>query len=214
MLDPPAFLATGDGTYTEAVRGIRRRKIHKSLTETRNELAIQAQSGDLDALARLITEHCDNQIEDAVKSVVTVGGRLGRELRENARADVNAQILEKFHYYDFRADVCTWMVSVAINKAIDTMRKNARWSGIIQQMQERFVVEDGDVPELAAIRNFCIDALKANLSEEDMNLLLMKALPMTFEEVGKVLGVSKEAARKRHQAAMKRAERVLDKSDG
>ena len=142
---------------------------------------------------------------------------LVRQLRNEAIAEevmneVYLAVWQNAARYEARSAPMTWMLSIAHNKAISTLRKRHETSGVDQEVAEQ-IADDGDTPEVTlqkldkgqVIRS-CVNQLSAD-HKSVMDLVYYQERSVT--EVAEILGIPEATVKTRMFYARKKLSELL-----
>ena len=124
---------------------------------------------------------------------------------EELAADVLLAVRNSVRHFQFsqRARLTTWIFKIAKNRAIDYHRRSKPESC---ELHESVVGATGETAPTYTTRNPHLNAWLANelaaLSEQDRQILNLRALDFDFAQIGEWLGIAEGTARVRHKRAL------------
>lgn len=142
---------------------------------------------------------------------------LVRQLRNEAIAEevmneVYLAVWQNAARYEARSAPMTWMLSIAHNKAISTLRKRSETSGVDQEVAEQ-IADDSDTPEVslqkldkAHVIRTCVNQLSAD-HKSVMDLVYYQERSVT--EVAEILGIPEATVKTRMFYARKKLSELL-----
>lgn len=122
-------------------------------------------------------------------------------LAEDAVQETFLRLVRHPRRYDPRQPFAQWFYSVLRNICRDFLRRQSRHSSGMQRLGRRPLPGEGPIGG----NGEWIQNLLGRLPEEDRLVLLLRLQgSMSFEEIGALLGLSREAAKKRAQRGLRR----------
>ena len=125
---------------------------------------------------------------------------------EDAMQETFLKVVQRIDTYREGENARSWLLSIARNAAIDTLRKR----------KTSVSVEDPTVFEECAYREdpaqkLALDEALMRLSQTDREIVVMRAVwGMRFGEIASVAGVQKSAVEKRYRRALDKLKSFLD----
>ena len=157
--------------------------------------------GKLDAVA-VIYKYMQRQIYAVAYSVLH-----DFSLAEDAAQDTFVKIIERASSYKEGTSAKAWMLTVARNVALDTVRHRKFETpdeNIDDDISERF-------DESADVTSMEVRTALEELSDEDRQIVTMKVYSgMRHSEIAQIMGISTEAAKKKYQRAIAKMKEILD----
>lgn len=174
------------------------------------ELVEQARAGDSDAFRELVEAHSQRVFRTAF--------RLTRS-EDNAEDIVQETFLKAFrklHLFDGRSQFGTWLHRIAVNCAMDLMRKQGRRSQreTIEERTELEAMVDGDprpdrMAESSEVGHAVQKVLQSLSPTERTAFLLRHFEGHTSAEIGRILGIRPGASRNAVFRAVKKLRAAL-----
>ena len=178
------------------------------------ELVEQARAGDSDAFRELVEGHSQRIFRTAFRLT-------GSE--QNAEDVVQEAFLRayrKLHLFDGRAQFGTWLHRIAVNCAMDLMRKEGRRSQreTVEERTELEAMVNGDprpdrMAESSEIGKAVQQVLQSLSPTERTAFLLRHFEGHTSAEIGRILGIRAGASRNAVFRAVKKLRAALAKVD-
>lgn len=123
---------------------------------------------------------------------------------EDAMQETFARVTEKINTYRKDGNGRAWIMSIARNIAIDTLR-NKKQTVEIESMD--YIPDEGDFTKAAEIND-----LLANLEEKDRDIVILKAVNgFKFKEICEIVELSQAATEKRYRRALAKLKEIYNK---
>ncbi len=177
---------------------------------TDSELVERAQAGDGEAFGELVRRHSRYLFGVAYR----VTGDEG--LAEDVVQDSFLKAWQQLHRFDFRAQFTTWTYRIAVNRAIDVLRRRGKMSepfdptGVEVRhglVEERHPQREAESAELGRLREA---ALAAMTPMERTSFVLRHMEGRSIAEIGAVLGVRAGATKHAVFRAVKKLRAALE----
>jgi RNA polymerase sigma-70 factor (ECF subfamily) len=133
-------------------------------------------------------------------------------IAEELLNEVFLSVWQNAHRYEGRSEPMTWMLSIAHNKAMSTLRKRTEVLGVVEEAGRDLVAED-DTPDVAVQKQdksakirACIDELSA---DHRTVLDLVYYQEQSVAEVAEVLGIPEATVKTRMFYARKKLSELL-----
>ena len=150
-------------------------------------------SGDMSGLAD-IYERLGKQIFALAFSILN-----DRHDAEDAMQDTFVKLARYAHSYDQSGPARAWIMATARNAALDIAHERQRNAAGSEEELEN--VTDGS--DIAAACE--VNAMLETLEETDRHIVILRAANgYAFGEIGEVIGITAEAARKRYARAIRK----------
>ncbi len=147
------------------------------------DLIERAKRGDSKAFAFLFKEHYPFLVKYLIK--VTMNSDLAEDLAQ----DTMIKCIEKIKLYNGKAKFSSWLISIATNQYIDTIRKNKRESN--WKLQEQSVRKmKWDFDSRNEDWNDVMSSLGRLTDEIRIPIVLKHYYGYTYEEIGKMLNIA------------------------
>jgi len=117
-----------------------------------------------------------------------------------------------------RAHFSTWFFTIATNVCRDYLRRKKRFQGIADQIEPRPETAPLDLspPNVAVRRDEIAGVEKAltQISDEQREVVVLRLYQgLTFREIGKVTGTSKDTAKSRMRYGLEKLRKILCEED-
>ena len=163
-------------------------------------------AGDAKALERLFAR-AQTRVFRFLMRVVK-----NQAIAEELLNEVFLSVWQNAHRYEGRSEPMTWMLSIAHNKAISTLRKKTEVLGVADEVSRNLVADD-DAPDIAVQKqdkSVKIRACIAELSEDHRTILdLVYYQEQSVAEVAEILGISENTVKTRMFYARKKLSELL-----
>jgi RNA polymerase sigma-70 factor (ECF subfamily) len=121
------------------------------------------------------------------------------------------KVIERFDDYDPRYRFFSWLYRIAVNEALDLMRRRGREEPLDDELE--VFVGEGDEPESRLSRTQEAERLRRGLrrlSTGDRTVLTLRHFSdLSYEEIGRILEVDEKTVKSRIFEARKRLRGVL-----
>jgi RNA polymerase sigma-70 factor, ECF subfamily len=135
-----------------------------------------------------------------------------RAMAEELLNEVFLSVWQNAHRYEGRSEPITWMLSIARNKAISTLRKRTELLGVDDEVAGNLAAEE-DQPDIVAQKHdksAKIRACMAGLSADHRTILdLVYYQEQSVAEVAEVLGIPESTVKTRMFYARKKLSELL-----
>lgn len=129
-------------------------------------------------------------------------------LAQDIVQDAFIRVFRERRRYDLGRPFAAWFYTILRNIVTDAMRRRARH----REKMEIFAAGGSEAPRLTADVSDC-EALLSVLSAEDREVLIYYYIHgMSVREVGELLGIHTEAAKKRVQRALKKLKAAVSRN--
>ena len=163
-------------------------------------------AGDAKALERLFARAQTRIFRFLVRVVKN------QAIAEELLNEVFLSVWQNAQRYEGRSEPMTWMLSIAHNKAISTLRKKTEVLGVADEAVRNLVADD-DTPDIAAQKHdksAKIRACMAELSVDHRTILdLVYYQEQSVAEVAEVLGIPENTVKTRMFYARKKLSELL-----
>lgn len=167
-----------------------RRKVEEALK--------RISEGDMTGLTALY-ENLGRQIFALVFSIVK-----NYPDSEDAMQETFAKVTEKINTYRKDGNGRAWIMSIARNIAIDTLRKRKQ---TVEIESLDYIPDEEDFTKAAEIND-----LLANLEEKDRDVVILKAVNgLKFKEICEIVELSQAATEKRYRRALGKLKKIYNK---
>lgn len=170
---------------------------------------------DADLMARFAREGDDAAFDALVDryyapAMAMTRGRLRDDsLAQDVVQETFIRVLRERRRYDPGRSFAGWFYTILRNMATDAMRRRIRH----REKLEVLAAGERGAPRIAANYSDC-EALLSALSAEDREVLICHYIHgMSVREVGELLGISMEAAKKRVQRALKKLKAAVSQNE-
>ncbi|MBR0231898.1 MAG: sigma-70 family RNA polymerase sigma factor [Clostridia bacterium] len=155
-----------------------------------SDAIIKISEGDLNGLT-VVYDQLGRQIFSLAMSVLN-----NYSDAEDAMQDTFLRIARYAKNYDPAGNARAWIMAIARNAAVDTARRREIPSSgepVYENAQAR-----GDFTEVIEV-----NALLAALPESERQIVVLKAVDgSSYREIGEIMGITPEAARKKYERAI------------
>ncbi|MGH9464146.1 MAG: RNA polymerase sigma factor [Thermoanaerobaculia bacterium] len=174
------------------------------------QLVEKAQAGDGEAFGELVRRHSRYLFGVAYR----VTGDEG--LAEDVVQDAFLKAWERLDRFDFRAQFTTWIYRIAVNRAIDVLRRRGKMSepfdateaearhGLVDELHPQRAAESAELTRLREA------ALAAMSPMERTSFVLRHMEGRSIAEIGEVLGVRSGATKHAVFRAVKKLRAALE----
>jgi len=163
-------------------------------------------AGDAKALERLFTSTQTRVFRFLMRMVNS------RNVAEELLNEVYLGVWQSAHRYEGRSEPLTWILSIAHNKAVSTLRKKTEILGIADEVAAALIDED-DTPDIAAQKHDKSTVMRAcigELSREHQTILdLVYYQEQSVAEAAQVLGIPESTVKTRMFYARKKLSELL-----
>jgi RNA polymerase sigma-70 factor (ECF subfamily) len=163
-------------------------------------------AGDAKALERLFARAQTRVFRFLMRMVKN------QAVAEELLNEVFLSVWQNADRYEGRSEPMTWMLSIAHNKAISTLRKKTEVLGVVDEVAKDLVAED-DTPDVAAQKqdkSAKIRACMEELSADHRTILdLVYYQEQSVAEVAEVLGIPENTVKTRMFYARKKLSELL-----
>ncbi len=173
-----------------------------------SELAAAALSGDREAFRRLVERHYDMIYRIAYRTMGSAADA------EDVAQDVCITLATKLSRFRGESRFSTWVVSIAINRCRDVMRRRQSSAKLAEAYVALRESEDADLADNERRSSWLSEALQSlepNLRE---TVLLVLGEDLSHREAAKILGVAESTVSWRMHMARKVLSARTDKDDG
>ena len=163
-------------------------------------------AGDAKALERLFARAQTRIFRFLVRVVKN------QAIAEELLNEVFLSVWQNAQRYEGRSEPMTWMLSIAHNKAISTLRKKTEVLGVVDEAARNLVADD-DTPEIAAQKHDKSTKMRACMAELSVDhrtiLDLVYYQEQSVAEVSEVLGIPENTVKTRMFYARKKLSELL-----
>ena len=132
---------------------------------------------------------------------------LDREDALDVTQDVFVRVLKSIDRFEYKSRVSTWITRIAVNAAIDQLRRRRRAAALTRAVSE---VPQRETEFDAALEGERVRAAMATLNEEQRTCLVLREMEgQSYEEIAQALGCSIGTIRSRIHRARARVRALL-----
>lgn len=132
---------------------------------------------------------------------------MDREDALDVTQDVFVRVLKSIDRFEYKARVSTWITRIAVNAAIDLLRRRRRASALVRAVSE---VPQREPAFDAALEGERVRAAMNQLNEEQRTCLVLREMEgQSYEEIAQALGCSIGTIRSRIHRARARVRALL-----
>lgn len=123
-----------------------------------------------------------------------------REEAEDAVQDVLIKAYQNIGHYKPQADFTSWLYTIAYHHCLNQLRRQKFQTRIRKLLRQEVTAKSAEQMVENRLFSGPVAAALEKLKVEERNLLILRIFEdKSFAEIGEILGVSTEAARKRYE---------------
>lgn len=183
----------------------------QQLSSNENELVNQAKEGQTEAFSRLVEKYRQKVFQ------TSMGFLHNADDAEDLTQDIFVKVWHSLKSFDGRSTFSTWLYRIAVNQAINQVRKNKlrSFAGINSEIHESQYSDDNaeetlERKELKKQIWQAIDKLKSNQKKA---FVLFYYQELSIKEVAEVMDLSQKATESLVFRARKNLQKALSKAD-